>query len=437
MRSAATSRKVVIRRSRETPDRSTRARESKDRSRSPLSRSAARASSSNSRPSPGESAAWSMTPPRSRILRMASRRNSSGSPRPWPTVRDPRLRTSSDDASQPKRSTTSARQARVTRFSPKPRNPGCTAHSKSSGRMRPVSSRDLAVNRQRSMRLAWPLRENTRTQSSMRSPVTGSGRGHHLQPRRRPPGSRGGRRGQAGEVVGALVAVGHRQAAHQPRQVGARLGAARAGHAPAEVPQHHGDDLLPRHPAPRQQGQGLGDGPAVAVQEPLAQQLEVHLLAPVSLLLHLDPHLAAGADLHREDGQVVAHVVETAAGLQVEAPAVPVAGEHAVAHHPAREGISHVGALVVGGVDAPPLVEQGDAAPLLAEAHGLGLAGIDLLHRGHLHPAVLRHSSSLSGQWASSQVSPVPISTTMGTSMGIASFISRATTSRTSSSSSR
>ena len=43
--------------------------------------------------------------------------------------------------------------------------------------MRSVSPRDLVVERQRSMRLAWPLRENTRTQSSMRSWVTGSGRG--------------------------------------------------------------------------------------------------------------------------------------------------------------------------------------------------------------------------------------------------------------------
>jgi hypothetical protein len=69
------------------------------------------------------------------------------------------------------------------------------------------------------------------------------------------------------------------------------------------------------------------------------------------------------ANVHSEGLQIIAFLIETAAALQIEAPAMPIAGENAVPDCTAGQGIAHVGALIVAGINPAIDVEQCDAAP--------------------------------------------------------------------------
>src|SRR5258706_547448 len=68
--------------------------------------------------------------------------------------------------------------------------------------------------------------------------------------------------------------------------------------------------------------------------------------------------------IDREGLQAVAFVIETSSALQIEAPAVPIAGQDAVPDRPAGQRIAHMGTLVVGGVDPSIDVKQRDAATI-------------------------------------------------------------------------
>src|SRR5438093_7835387 len=98
----------------------------------------------------------------------------------------------------------------------------------------------------------------------------------------------------------------------------------------------------------------------------------------------LNPDLIL-ANVNGEGLQIVAFIIETSSALQIEAPAVPIAGENAVPDRPAGQGIAHMGTLVVGGVDAPIDVEQRDAAPL-REPDGARLTRWNICECGHVYP---------------------------------------------------
>ena len=81
------------------------------------------------------------------------------------------------------------------------------------------------------------------------------------------------------------------------------------------------------------------------------------LIFPVG---EFDPDVLA-AYLGGKRLEVVALEVEASAGFEVEVAAVPLARQDAVPDRPSRERVSHVWALVVGGMDAAVHVEEGDA----------------------------------------------------------------------------
>src|SRR5207249_1445663 len=91
------------------------------------------------------------------------------------------------------------------------------------------------------------------------------------------------------------------------------------------------------------------------------------------------------ANVNGEGLQIVAFIIETSSALQIEAPAVPVAGENAVPDRPAGQGIAHVRALVVGRVDPAVDVEERDAAPF-SEPDGFRLTPWNVARRGHAYP---------------------------------------------------
>ena len=91
--------------------------------------------------------------------------------------------------------------------------------------------------------------------------------------------------------------------------------------------------------------------PGAAVRERIAERRQV------------DPDLAV-AQLDREDAQVVGPLVERAAGGDVEAGVVPVAGEDAVLERPAVEREAHVRAAVVDRADAVAVGEERERVPV-------------------------------------------------------------------------
>src|SRR5260370_12355979 len=109
----------------------------------------------------------------------------------------------------------------------------------------------------------------------------------------------------------------------------------------------------------------------------------------------LNPDFAL-TNLNGERLQVIAFIVETPAALQIETPAVPVAGENAVTDGPTGQGIAHVGALVIGRVDPAIDFEQRNAAPF-SEPDGLRLTRGNIAERSHADPlrCLLGHAISL------------------------------------------
>src|SRR6266851_1275967 len=83
------------------------------------------------------------------------------------------------------------------------------------------------------------------------------------------------------------------------------------------------------------------------------------------------------ADVDGERLQIVTFIIETTSALQIEAPAVPVAGEDAVTDRPTGQGIAHMRTLVIGRVNSPIDVEQRDAAPF-SELDGFSLTWRDM-----------------------------------------------------------
>ncbi len=78
-------------------------------------------------------------------------------------------------------------------------------------------------------------------------------------------------------------------------------------------------------------------------------------------------------DLHRKPAQVVGPLVERAAGAEIEASVVPVAGEDPVADRPAVKREAHVRATVVDGVDLAPVGDEADRVPAQVNDQPLGL----------------------------------------------------------------
>ena len=77
----------------------------------------------------------------------------------------------------------------------------------------------------------------------------------------------------------------------------------------------------------------------------------------------IDEHVVA-VDLDREAAQLVRELVEGAAGSEVEAGVVPVAGEDPVADRAAVQREPHVRAAVVDGVHLVALGEEADRVPV-------------------------------------------------------------------------
>src|SRR6185503_407920 len=87
----------------------------------------------------------------------------------------------------------------------------------------------------------------------------------------------------------------------------------------------------------------------------------VPVLARVCPVFQAYPDFAV-AQVHGKCLEVVAPRHETTAACEIETASMPVARDDAAAHRSAAQRISHVWALIVGGVNAPLDIEQGDAA---------------------------------------------------------------------------
>jgi hypothetical protein len=79
----------------------------------------------------------------------------------------------------------------------------------------------------------------------------------------------------------------------------------------------------------------------VVVQQTLPQQGQMLLAALVCGVADLDPDLLV-SDVDGKGLEVVAEVVKAATALQVELAAVPIAGEHVVADHPAGQRVAPI-----------------------------------------------------------------------------------------------
>src|SRR5215467_13472707 len=90
-------------------------------------------------------------------------------------------------------------------------------------------------------------------------------------------------------------------------------------------------------------------------------------------------------NIDREGLQVVAFVIETSSAIQIEVPTVPIAGQDAVPDRPSGQGIAHMGALVVSGVDPSIDVKQRDAAPV-SQSDRFRFTGWNIAERCHLYP---------------------------------------------------
>ena len=81
-------------------------------------------------------------------------------------------------------------------------------------------------------------------------------------------------------------------------------------------------------------------------------------------------------DLDREAAQVVGELVERAAGAEVEARVVPVAGQDPVGDRAAVERKAHVRAAVVDRVDVAVLDEEADRVAVEVDDHPPGCAQV-------------------------------------------------------------
>src|SRR5512132_3289782 len=85
----------------------------------------------------------------------------------------------------------------------------------------------------------------------------------------------------------------------------------------------------------------------------------------------IDPDVAI-AKLDREGAHVVGKLVEGAAGGEVEAGVVPMAGEDAIFDSALAEGETHVGAAVVHSEDLAAGGEEGEGVALGLDAEAAG-----------------------------------------------------------------
>ena len=87
----------------------------------------------------------------------------------------------------------------------------------------------------------------------------------------------------------------------------------------------------------------------------------------------VDEH-GVSVELDREAPQLVRELVEGAAGGEVEARVVPVAGQDPLAHRPAVERKAHVRASVVDGVYLVAVSEEADRVTVEVNDESSGLA---------------------------------------------------------------
>jgi hypothetical protein len=97
---------------------------------------------------------------------------------------------------------------------------------------------------------------------------------------------------------------------------------------------NHLDNRLFRHLAFEEQGNRFGDRPSILTQQTFPQQPEMFVAPPVAGISELNPDLTL-TDVNRKRLKIVTFIVETSSTLQIEAAAVPVAGENAVPDRPA------------------------------------------------------------------------------------------------------
>src|SRR5215813_2300160 len=90
-------------------------------------------------------------------------------------------------------------------------------------------------------------------------------------------------------------------------------------------------------------------------------------------------------DVHGKRLQVVAFLIEASSAFQIETTTVPVACENTVPDYSASQGITHVGALIVGSVNPSIDVEKRDA-PTRSDSDSFGFTLVNVAHRCHLYP---------------------------------------------------
>src|SRR5262245_59861808 len=110
------------------------------------------------------------------------------------------------------------------------------------------------------------------------------------------------------------------------------------------------------------------------------------MLVPAFILgvRELNPDFSM-SDLNRKCLQIVAFAIEATAAFQIEAPAVPVAGQNTVPDSTASQRITHMRALVIGRVDPPVHVEQRDA-PSIVQPDGFGFTLCNINESSHTRP---------------------------------------------------
>ena len=213
------------------------------------------------------------------------------------------------------------------------------------------------------------------------------GQRNDLEPLRRPSRRRPAGQRQRHQPVLAVVSSADLEPGDQERNdIAAAARVPLRRDVPAQVPQDQLDDVVFRYASGEQQRRSLGDRPGVAAQQALPKQLQVLVPPPVGRVAGLNPQFVS-TDFDGKGLQVVAFVVEASAALEIEAAAVPVAGQDTVLHHAAGQRKPHVGTLVVGGVYTAFHVEEGDA-PALADFDGAGFSGRHVREGSRPDPAV-------------------------------------------------
>jgi hypothetical protein len=99
-------------------------------------------------------------------------------------------------------------------------------------------------------------------------------------------------------------------------------------------------------------------------------------------------------NVHGKRLQVIAFLIEASSAFQIEATTVPVAGENAMPDNSTSQGITHMRALVVGGVNPSIDVEKRDA-PTRSDSNGLGFTLVDVAHRCYLYPVRCRFDHTI------------------------------------------